>query len=116
MPTHSKWESLPTEAINPVSLSVDKSPVPDIIDMVVPRLPIEPGAYQLSIQLMTPDPEASGQRILLDTYGWLNGNGVTLEVEGEAAGGLSLPTEWSVCSTTVPNYGQSAKEPRENCW
>src|SRR5690349_1551064 len=35
MPTHSKWESLPTEAINPVTLSVDKAPVPDIIDMIV---------------------------------------------------------------------------------
>lgn len=35
MPTQSKWQSLPTEAINPVSLAVDKAPVPDIIDMVV---------------------------------------------------------------------------------
>ena len=35
MPSQSKWESLPTEAINPVSLSVDKAPVPDIIDMIV---------------------------------------------------------------------------------
>src|SRR5689334_1092927 len=35
MPTHSKWESLPTEAINPVSLSVDKASVPDIIEMVI---------------------------------------------------------------------------------
>ena len=35
MPTHSKWQGLPTEAINPVSLAVDKAPVPDIIDMVV---------------------------------------------------------------------------------
>src|SRR5215510_6933457 len=35
MPTHSKWESLPTEAINPNSLSVDKIPVPDIIEMIV---------------------------------------------------------------------------------
>ena len=35
MPTQSKWQSLPTEAINPVSLAVDKTPVPDIIDMVV---------------------------------------------------------------------------------
>ncbi len=31
----SKWQSLPTEAINPVSLAVDKTAVPDIIDMVV---------------------------------------------------------------------------------
>jgi N-acetylmuramic acid 6-phosphate etherase len=35
MPTHSKWQSLPTEAINPVSLAVDKTPVRDIIEMVV---------------------------------------------------------------------------------
>jgi len=35
MPTQSKWQSLPTEAINPVSLAVDKAPVSDIIDMVV---------------------------------------------------------------------------------
>lgn len=35
MTTHSKWQSLPTEAINPISLTVDKSPVPDIIDMIV---------------------------------------------------------------------------------
>jgi N-acetylmuramic acid 6-phosphate etherase len=35
MTTHSKWESLPTEAINPVSLAVDKMPVGDIVDMVL---------------------------------------------------------------------------------
>ena len=31
----SKWQSLPTEAINPVSLAVDKAPVPAIVDMVI---------------------------------------------------------------------------------
>jgi N-acetylmuramic acid 6-phosphate etherase len=35
MPTQSKWQSLPTEAINPVSLAVDKAPVTDIVDMIV---------------------------------------------------------------------------------
>jgi N-acetylmuramic acid 6-phosphate etherase len=35
MPTHSKWQSLPTEAINTVSLAIDKTPVRDIIEMVV---------------------------------------------------------------------------------
>jgi N-acetylmuramic acid 6-phosphate etherase len=35
MATPSKWQSLPTEAINPVSLAIDKTPVRDIIDMVV---------------------------------------------------------------------------------
>jgi N-acetylmuramic acid 6-phosphate etherase len=33
--TQSKWQGLPTEAINPASLAVDKAAVPDIIDMVV---------------------------------------------------------------------------------
>jgi N-acetylmuramic acid 6-phosphate etherase len=35
MPTHSKWQSLPTEQINPVSLAIDKTPVRDIIEMIV---------------------------------------------------------------------------------
>ena len=35
MPTPSKWQSLPTEQINPASLAVDKAPVRDIIDMVI---------------------------------------------------------------------------------
>src|SRR5512138_3371655 len=35
MPTPSKWQSLPTEQINPASLAIDKSPVPEIIDMIL---------------------------------------------------------------------------------
>ena len=35
MTMHSKWQYLPTEAINPVSLAVDKTPVPEIVDMIV---------------------------------------------------------------------------------
>jgi N-acetylmuramic acid 6-phosphate etherase len=35
MPTQSKWQSLPTEQINPASLAIDKAPVRDIIDMVI---------------------------------------------------------------------------------
>ncbi len=35
MQTQSKWQSLPTEAINPVSVTIDKAPVRDIIDMMV---------------------------------------------------------------------------------
>jgi N-acetylmuramic acid 6-phosphate etherase len=34
-PTPSKWQSLPTEQINPASLAVDKAPVRDIVDMIV---------------------------------------------------------------------------------
>jgi N-acetylmuramic acid 6-phosphate etherase len=35
MTTQSKWQSLPTEAINPVSLAIDKTPTRDIIEMIV---------------------------------------------------------------------------------
>ena len=35
MPTQSKWQSLPTEQINPASLAIDKAPVRDIIDLVI---------------------------------------------------------------------------------
>jgi N-acetylmuramic acid 6-phosphate etherase len=33
--TQSKWQSLPTEQINPASLAIDKTPVRDIIDLVI---------------------------------------------------------------------------------
>jgi N-acetylmuramic acid 6-phosphate etherase len=35
MPSPSKWQSLPTEAINPVTLAVDKASTLDIVDMVI---------------------------------------------------------------------------------
>ena len=35
MPTQSKWESLPTEAINPVTLAIDRAPVSEIVDVVI---------------------------------------------------------------------------------
>lgn len=35
MPTHSKWEFLPTEAINPSSLGLDKLGVAEIVDLMI---------------------------------------------------------------------------------
>ena len=35
MSTQSKWQGLPTEAINPLSLAIDKAPVPEIVEMVI---------------------------------------------------------------------------------
>jgi N-acetylmuramic acid 6-phosphate etherase len=35
MPTQSKWQSLPTEAINPGTLAIDKAATRDIVDLVV---------------------------------------------------------------------------------
>jgi N-acetylmuramic acid 6-phosphate etherase len=34
MPYHSKWQDLPTEAINPETLTIDRMPVVDIIDLI----------------------------------------------------------------------------------
>ena len=33
--THSKWQSLPTEQINPATLAIDKAPVREIIDLII---------------------------------------------------------------------------------
>jgi N-acetylmuramic acid 6-phosphate etherase len=35
MPSRSKWQYLPTEAINPASLAIDKAPVPEIIELMI---------------------------------------------------------------------------------
>jgi N-acetylmuramic acid 6-phosphate etherase len=35
MPTRSKWQGLPTEAINPASLAIDKLPATGIIDLMI---------------------------------------------------------------------------------
>jgi N-acetylmuramic acid 6-phosphate (MurNAc-6-P) etherase len=34
MPYHSKWQYLPTEAINPATLGIDKMPVLEIVDLL----------------------------------------------------------------------------------
>jgi N-acetylmuramic acid 6-phosphate etherase len=35
MPVRSKWQSLPTEAINPASLAIDKLPADEVIDLMI---------------------------------------------------------------------------------
>lgn len=35
MPQRSKWQALPTEAINPLSLGIDKTPTAEIVDLMV---------------------------------------------------------------------------------
>ena len=35
MPHSSKWQSLPTEAINPATLAIDKLPAADIVDLMI---------------------------------------------------------------------------------
>lgn len=66
------------------------------IDIRVPALPLEPGAYQISLHLVMPDPDVPGRRIALDGWSWLNGNGIPLEVAGDPGTGLTLPMAWHV--------------------
>lgn len=66
------------------------------IDVDIPALPLEPGSYQMSMQLVTPDPNGSVVQLVLDGFSWLNGNGLTLGVEGVDGHGFCLPAAWKV--------------------
>jgi lipopolysaccharide transport system ATP-binding protein len=87
------WETvLMSREIAPVG----RQPGRYAVDILTPRLPLDLGAYQLSVHLVMPDPELRGRRINLGGYGWLDGNGITLDVEGEPERGLMLPARWEV--------------------
>jgi lipopolysaccharide transport system ATP-binding protein len=88
------WETVVmTKAMIPVGQRPGRHPV----KVKVPRLPIEPRTYQISLQLTAPDPEMPTQNITADSVGWLSGNGITLEVTGDATAQL-LDTTWTVAT------------------
>jgi lipopolysaccharide transport system ATP-binding protein len=64
-----------------------------VVEVSVPRLPLEPGSYQACMHLAMQD--AHGRRITLDGFSWLNGTGLGVEVVGPARG-LTLPTRWTL--------------------
>lgn len=64
----------------------------------VPSLPLEPGAYQMGLHLFMADPELPARRLVLDGFGWLDGNGLPLEIVGSQQRGLALPAVWSLAS------------------
>jgi lipopolysaccharide transport system ATP-binding protein len=66
------------------------------ITLRVPKLPLAPGKYQISLHLTTPNPDAPGRLRLLDGRTWLNGDGIALDVSGDQAGLLKLPLQWRV--------------------
>jgi lipopolysaccharide transport system ATP-binding protein len=65
------------------------------VSISIPRLPLDPGLYQINLHLVMPDPERPTQRIALDGWSWFNGDGLELDVTGASAGGLSLPLRWT---------------------
>ena len=66
MPVQSKWQGLPTEAINPVSLAIDKTPVRDIIEL----LSSEARRHGVSVEFDGDEPlplatvDVGGQRVV----------------------------------------------------
>jgi lipopolysaccharide transport system ATP-binding protein len=90
----SGWE---TVLMTKASVPVGRTPGRHLVEARVPRLPVEAGTYQVSLQLGSPDPDISGQNILLDSVGWLSGNGITLEVLGDRHSQL-LETTWKVAA------------------
>ena len=66
------------------------------VETIIPNLPLEPGSYQISLQLTMPDPDNRRLRIVLDGFGWLDGTGLGVEVIGSRGQGLTLPSAWSV--------------------
>jgi lipopolysaccharide transport system ATP-binding protein len=75
---------------------VGATPGSYLLEVSVPALPLEPGNYQLSLHLVMSDPRDSRRRLCLDGYGWLDGNGLALDVVVTKNSGLTLPTRWSV--------------------
>jgi lipopolysaccharide transport system ATP-binding protein len=71
------------------------------IEINVAEFPLDPGLYQMGLHLVMPDPEIAGRQIMLDGWSWLNGNGLALEVIGDATGGLTLPMRWKVEAALV---------------
>jgi lipopolysaccharide transport system ATP-binding protein len=87
------WE---TSLMSRKPTPVGEEPGRYAINILFPRLPLDPGLYQIGVQLVTTEGEQGPPYIVLDGWSWLNGNGLALEVVGEGGRGLTLPVRWSV--------------------
>lgn len=67
--------------------------------LTIPQLPLAPGEYQLSFQLVSVGEDRISDRTVLDGRGWLAGSPCVVEVTGPAvAGQVTLPLTWNVAS------------------
>ena len=64
------------------------------LEVAVPALPLAPGHYQGSLHLVRHDDQ--NRRVVLDGFGWLNGNGLAFEVTGPPGATFALPTKWEL--------------------
>jgi lipopolysaccharide transport system ATP-binding protein len=92
------WETaLMSRGVTPIGTTKGKYE----IEINVPDVPLDPGLYQIALHLVMPDLQAAERRIPLDGWSWLNGNGLALEVIGDATRGLTLPMRWKVDGAPV---------------
>jgi lipopolysaccharide transport system ATP-binding protein len=90
------WE---TSLMSRKPASVGNAPGRYLVEVCVSRLPLDPGIYQISLHLVTAESGTlSGGLILLDGFGWLDGNGIALEVTGVPNTGLTLPVKWTLAA------------------
>jgi lipopolysaccharide transport system ATP-binding protein len=66
-------------------------------EIFLPKLPLAPGRYVLTVALMLEPEPGQPERIGLDRRNWLSGDGIELTVLGEPRGAvLQLPMEWEL--------------------
>lgn len=85
------WE---TSVMSRAPVLVGNAPGRYAVEVSVPAFPLEPGHYQCRLGVMLVD--EMRKRIGLDGFSWLDGNGLALEVVGQAAEGLVLPARWGL--------------------
>jgi lipopolysaccharide transport system ATP-binding protein len=67
--------------------------------LTIPQLPLVPGEYQLSYQLVAVGEDRIADRTVLDGRGWLMGSPCVIEVTGpDIVGQVALPLTWNVAA------------------
>jgi lipopolysaccharide transport system ATP-binding protein len=66
-------------------------------ELMIPKLPLAPGQYVLTVALMLEPTPDQPERIGLDRRNWLSGDGIELTVLGEPGEAmLQLPMDWEL--------------------
>ncbi len=70
-----------------------------IAELMIPKLPLAPGGYVLTVALMLEPTPDQPERIGLDRRNWLSGDGIDLTVLGDPSESeLHLPMTWELSS------------------
>lgn len=87
------WEII----LNGIDLPLTSAQGRSNFTLTIPQLPLAPGEYQLSYQLVAVGEDRIADRTVLDGRGWLMGSPCVVEVTGpDIAGQVALPLTWNV--------------------